>query len=315
MVLPLSGFTAIPNPYMVPFMGLQSYVIGIMFGMGFQGGKRKISAMTNEQFNALDIHRFAFDEMHAILKNIPSVEQMFAEMRPMVEIMAKELGNLIRSLPDLIQTVVTEPAPQGGASLPPPGIPGFLTPVIGIPNPEQTLPGGGIPPPPKPIPPFVGPTGPLPGPLTQQQLLDKYANWKIYRQNGGLLTEQKWRLARRGEPGGIPVTPPRTSIPKDESGKTFHPAFFRQIKSLTNNRLALLKQLDIITIFIAEKTATLTNLIKQRQQSGSPRNNSLINSITREIQQKQRDVITLTNQARVIQKAINDFNNKFTPFK
>ncbi len=53
MVLPVSGFLPVPLPMMIPFMGAQSLVIGKMFGVGFQYGKRKISAMSNEEFNKL----------------------------------------------------------------------------------------------------------------------------------------------------------------------------------------------------------------------------------------------------------------------
>ncbi len=98
MGFPLSGFTAFPNPYMIPFMGMQSWVIGIMFGMAYQGGKRLISKMPNEEFNALDLNKFGFDQMHKILSRVPEMETMFAEMRPMVEIMIKELEPLLKTL-------------------------------------------------------------------------------------------------------------------------------------------------------------------------------------------------------------------------
>ncbi len=49
----LSGFLPIPLAMMIPFMGAQSLVLGKAFGEGFQYGKRKISAMTNEEFNKL----------------------------------------------------------------------------------------------------------------------------------------------------------------------------------------------------------------------------------------------------------------------
>jgi len=107
MGLPLSGFTAIPNPYMIPFMGYQSWVIGSMFGMAYQGYKRKMSAMSNEEFNKLDITQFGFDEMRKMTAMTPQMEQMFAEMRPMLTIMAKELGELFKSIPDYISNVVT----------------------------------------------------------------------------------------------------------------------------------------------------------------------------------------------------------------
>ncbi len=145
----LSGFTAIPNPYMIPFMGYQSWVIGSMFGMAYQGYKRKMSAMTNEEFNKLDLTTFGMQEMRKMTQATPQMETMFAEMRPMLDIMAKELNQLIASLPDLFKSVTsgdTNPTSTGGITgagslvdVPPPqntttvlkGIPAFLTPFIG----------------------------------------------------------------------------------------------------------------------------------------------------------------------------------------
>ncbi len=106
MPLPISGFTAIPNPYMIPFMGTQTAVIGMMFGITYQGYKRKISAMSNEDFNKLDVIEYAMSEMRKLTQATPQMEQMFAEMRPMVQIMAKELGNLLKELPDIVSSTV-----------------------------------------------------------------------------------------------------------------------------------------------------------------------------------------------------------------
>ncbi len=89
-------------------MGMQSWVIGIMFGMAYQGGKRLISKMPNEEFNALDLNKFGFDQMHSILKQVPQMEAMFAEMRPMVEIMMKELTPLLATLAEATKDFVTE---------------------------------------------------------------------------------------------------------------------------------------------------------------------------------------------------------------
>ncbi len=53
MSSPISGFTAIPNPQMLAFMPIQSYLMMYFAGSGWQYGKRKISAMSNEEFNKL----------------------------------------------------------------------------------------------------------------------------------------------------------------------------------------------------------------------------------------------------------------------
>ncbi len=100
---------------MVPFMGLQSWVIGQMFGMGFQAGKRQISAMTNLEFNGLDKSKYAFDEMHKVLKDTPKMEQMFAEMRPLVDIMAQEFRKLLESIPQTVGDFISPPTSTGGS--------------------------------------------------------------------------------------------------------------------------------------------------------------------------------------------------------
>ncbi len=69
MVLPVGGFFPIPLAMMIPFMATQSLVMGEAFGKAFQFGKRKISAMSNDEFNKLDIETVA-SEMFASYKNI-----------------------------------------------------------------------------------------------------------------------------------------------------------------------------------------------------------------------------------------------------
>jgi len=48
----LGLFAPLPLAVMIPFMAGQSFAMGEAFGKGFQYGKRKVSSMTNEQFNA-----------------------------------------------------------------------------------------------------------------------------------------------------------------------------------------------------------------------------------------------------------------------
>jgi len=104
MVLPVSGFLPVPLPMMIPFMGAQSLVIGKMFGEGFQYGKRKISAMPNEEFNALTFEKMmsnARDEMQA---SIPTMIQAMQDMKPMVAAVIHEFTNYLK--------LVIEAAPE-----------------------------------------------------------------------------------------------------------------------------------------------------------------------------------------------------------
>ncbi len=69
MSSPVGGFFPIPLAMMIPFMATQSLVMGEAFGRAFQFGKRKISAMSNEDFNKLEMEQMA-SEMFAAYKNI-----------------------------------------------------------------------------------------------------------------------------------------------------------------------------------------------------------------------------------------------------
>ncbi len=126
MVLPVSGFLPVPLPMMIPFMGAQSLVIGKMFGEGFQYGKRKISAMPNEEFNKLTFEAMmsnARDEMQA---SIPTMIQAMQDMKPMVAAVIHEFTNylslVIKAAPDeiggLVSDVAHELAPHEGKQIP-----------------------------------------------------------------------------------------------------------------------------------------------------------------------------------------------------
>ncbi len=110
MVLPVSGFLPVPLPMMIPFMGAQSLVIGKMFGEGFQYGKRKISAMPNEQFNKLtfdDMMSNAREEMKA---SIPTMQHAIQDMLPLVETIVEEftryLTKVIQAAPKELGSIV-----------------------------------------------------------------------------------------------------------------------------------------------------------------------------------------------------------------
>ncbi len=96
----VSGFLPVPLPMMIPFMGAQSLVIGKMFGEGFQYGKRKISAMPNEEFNALTFQGMmqnARDEMKA---SIPTMIAALQDMQPMVQAVIHEFFDYLAIIAD-----------------------------------------------------------------------------------------------------------------------------------------------------------------------------------------------------------------------
>ncbi len=87
----LSGFLPIPLAMMIPFMGMQSLVIGKQFGEGFQYGKRKISAMTNEEFNKLTPAMIAKESAKELREMIPSMQDSLMDMRAFQSFIVKEL--------------------------------------------------------------------------------------------------------------------------------------------------------------------------------------------------------------------------------
>ncbi len=90
MVLPVSGFLPVPLPMMIPFMGAQSLVIGKMFGEGFQYGKRKISAMSNEEFNKLTFEDMMSNARTELKASIPTINASLQDMDEMVVVVVNE---------------------------------------------------------------------------------------------------------------------------------------------------------------------------------------------------------------------------------
>ncbi len=105
MSLPISGFMPIPLAIMPPFMAYQSLVMGDAFGRAFQFGKRKISAMSNEEFNKLDIVQLYEGIANEYTRIIPTVEKAMASSVTLQVSIVKEL---IRTIPALAKTLLSE---------------------------------------------------------------------------------------------------------------------------------------------------------------------------------------------------------------
>ncbi len=75
---------------MIPFMGAQSLVIGKMFGEGFQYGKRKISAMSNEEFNKLTFEDMMSNARVELKASIPTINASLQDMDEMVVVVVNE---------------------------------------------------------------------------------------------------------------------------------------------------------------------------------------------------------------------------------
>ncbi len=103
----LSGFLPIPLAMMIPFMGAQSLVLGKAFGEGFQYGKRKISAMTNEEFNKLTPSDIAANSRRELRDMIPSMKASITDMRDFQSFIVHELIATAKQLPDDIFSGIT----------------------------------------------------------------------------------------------------------------------------------------------------------------------------------------------------------------
>ncbi len=77
-------------------MGAQSAVMMKMAGENWQYGKRRISAMSNEDFNAMTpvkLYQIETDELRAI---IPSIESSLASMTPLTSTIVTEMINTLK---------------------------------------------------------------------------------------------------------------------------------------------------------------------------------------------------------------------------
>ncbi len=91
-------------------MPIQSYLMMYFAGSGWQYGKRKISAMSNEQFNKLSPEELL--KQHSIeLKNmLPTLEKSLSDVTPLVAILIEQYGEFMKEIlaktPPVIQDVL-----------------------------------------------------------------------------------------------------------------------------------------------------------------------------------------------------------------
>ncbi len=145
-------FAPLPLALMIPFMAGQSLAMGEAFGKGFQYGKRKISSMTNEDFNKMDFGQLSASIATDYRMLIPHLSQSVKDSNEFQRLIINEMANIVRTLPaDIIsgltqqQNPLAPPPPTNQFTddlptpTPPPtnqksvlkGIPAFLTPYIG----------------------------------------------------------------------------------------------------------------------------------------------------------------------------------------
>jgi len=117
-------FMPLPLAVMIPFMAGQSFAMGEAFGKGFQFGKRKISSMTNEEFNAMSASDHFTETTADISAMIPSMK---SQMNNFSMLQTDIIKTLIEQLKDagiqISETVIEaaqdtfEEGPPGGTLL------------------------------------------------------------------------------------------------------------------------------------------------------------------------------------------------------
>jgi len=109
---PISGFTSVPNPQMLAFMPIQSYLMMYFAGSGWQYGKRKISAMSNEQFNKLTSEELLKQHSIELKDMLPTLEKSLNDVTPLVEILIKQYGDFMKVILEqvgpLLQTLAVQ---------------------------------------------------------------------------------------------------------------------------------------------------------------------------------------------------------------
>ncbi len=118
MVLPIGGFLPIPLALMIPFMFMQSVMMGYGFGTGFQYSKRKISAMSNEEFNATTIANETQKMFASYKLIIPDLEQSIRDSKDLQKTVLTEMINIPANLlKDLFGVLAPETQEPSGESV------------------------------------------------------------------------------------------------------------------------------------------------------------------------------------------------------
>ncbi len=139
MSLPISGFTAVPNPQMLSYMMSQSWIMMYAAGGAWQYGKRRISAMSNQEFNALTPINLLKEHTTMLREAIPSIQESLNDMTPLIKTLMEQFGDFIhealKAIPQTVSNILGTPtefsnipttANMGGSGNLPPQMMGFL---------------------------------------------------------------------------------------------------------------------------------------------------------------------------------------------
>ncbi len=112
-VLPIGLFAPFPLAMMIPFMAGQSLAMGEAFGKGFQYGKRKISSMSNEDFNALDFKGLSESVATDYKVMIPSMQQSLIASQKLQDEVFRVMGTMVKGIPNNILDFFSANQTQG----------------------------------------------------------------------------------------------------------------------------------------------------------------------------------------------------------
>ncbi len=96
-------FAPFPLALMIPFMAGQSLAMGEAFGKGFQYGKRKISSMSNEEFNALDFKELSESLATDYRVMIPSLQKSIEASDELQKSVFRAFGDIIGTIPEIVK--------------------------------------------------------------------------------------------------------------------------------------------------------------------------------------------------------------------
>ncbi len=131
----LGFFAPLPLALMLPFMAGQSMLMGDAFGKSYQYGKRKISAMSNEEFNALTPADLAKDITADFTILIPELKLAMQQSTEFQKDIIIEMGEILKDLPDIVkQFIFGSPQPFGEDPTTPGGVtpPGTFPPTVNL---------------------------------------------------------------------------------------------------------------------------------------------------------------------------------------
>ncbi len=105
-------FAPLPLALMLPFMAGQSMLMGDAFGKAYQYGKRKISAMSNEEFNKLSPSDLSNQIVTDYSQMIPSLSTAVKNSQAFQSLIITELTKIARSIPADVISGLTEGSPN-----------------------------------------------------------------------------------------------------------------------------------------------------------------------------------------------------------